>query len=161
MKPVTCASISNCKNTSVRDATTVSFALLLALAAGPVRRMSGAGSSYFTSAVSNNCSGRLAATVFSLSWVTGATGTSTVNSSSKLSSSNSSSSSSGSFHAATTGVSKAGVSVISNSSSTRSRRSGFFDQSQLLSVVILVITSETGVAVATKTPKINTMIRTG
>ena len=65
IKPVTWASISNCKNTSVSAATTVSFALLFAFAAGPARKISGAGSSYLTSAVNNNCSGRLAATVFS------------------------------------------------------------------------------------------------
>ena len=136
--------------------------MLFAFAAGPARKISGAGSSYLTSAVNNSCSGRLAATVFSLAWLTGATGTSTVNSSSKLSSSNSgSSSSSGSFQAATTGVSKAGVSVISKSSSTRSRRSGFLAHNQLARVVIRVITSETGVAVATNNPKIKRITRTG
>ena len=45
INPVTCASISNCKKTSVRAATTTSFALLFALAAGPARKISGAGSS--------------------------------------------------------------------------------------------------------------------
>ena len=45
MKPVTWASISNCKKTSVRAATTISLALLLALAAGPVRSKSCEGSS--------------------------------------------------------------------------------------------------------------------
>ena len=156
---MTCASISNCKKTSVKAATTDSFALLLALAAGPARKISGAGSSYFTSAVSNNCSGRFATTVFSLTWTTGETGTGTVNSSSKVSSS--SSSSSGSFQAATTGVSNAGVSVISKSSSLRSARSGRLDHSHLLELVIRFRISDTGVAVVTNRPKTKKMTRTG
>ena len=40
INPVTSASISNCLNTSVNAATTVSFALLLLLDAGPVRSRS-------------------------------------------------------------------------------------------------------------------------
>ena len=45
INPVTRASISNCKKTSVSAATTASFALLFAFDAGPVRRRSGAGNS--------------------------------------------------------------------------------------------------------------------
>ena len=85
----------------------------------------------------------------------GETGTGTVNSSSKLSSSNSSSS--GSFHTATTGESKGGVSVISNSSSIFSARSGRLDHSHLPASVMRVKTSETGVAVITNKPNMKTM----
>ena len=84
-----------------------------------------------------------------------------MNSSSKLSSSSSSSSSCGSFHAATTGVSKAGVSVISNSFSTRSARSGRLDQSHLLDVAMRVRISETGVAVITNNPNKKIINKTG
>ena len=84
-----------------------------------------------------------------------------MNSSSKLSSSSSSSSSSGSFQAATTGVSKAGVSVISKSCSTRSARSGRFDHNHLLEVAIRESTSDTGVAVITSNPKTKTIVSTG
>ena len=134
--------------------------MLFALAAGPVRSKSGPGSSYLTSAVNNNCSGRFTATVFSFDGGTVAKGSSTGNSSSKLSSS-SSSSSTGEFHWATTGDSKGGVSVISKSVSTFSERSGLFDHNQLLADVILVNTSLTGVAVITSTPKTKMMKRTG
>ena len=91
--------------------------------------------------------------------VTIATGTSTVNSSSKLSSSNSSSSSSWClFHSATTGDSKGGVSVTSNSSSLRSGR---LDFNQIKVFLIRVTTDVTGVAVVTSRPKQNNKIRTG
>ncbi|CAB4538874.1 unannotated protein [freshwater metagenome] len=59
INPVTSASISNCLKTSVSDATTVSFALLFAFAAGPTFSKSCEGNSYFVSLVSSNCSGRL------------------------------------------------------------------------------------------------------
>ena len=58
-------------------------------------------------------------------------------------------------------MSKAGVSVISNSSSTRSALSGRFDQSHLLEFVIRVKTSETGVAVITNNPNMKMINRTG
>ena len=45
IKPVTSASMSNCLNTSVREATTLSLTLLFALAAGPARKISGGGNS--------------------------------------------------------------------------------------------------------------------
>ena len=159
MKPVTWASISNCKKTSVRAATTISFALLLALAAGPVRSRSGEGSSYMESLESISCSGLavLAGTGTALGGIIVATGTSTVNSSSKLSSSNSSSSLC-LFHSATTGVSNGGVSVISNSSSLRSGR---LELSQVAVFLIRVITDETGVAVVTNKPKQSSRINTG
>ena len=162
IKPVTLASISNCRNTSVNAATTSSLALLLAFAAGPVRNKSGAGSSYLTSAVNSNCSGRFTATVFSFECVMAGIDSSTGNSSSKLSSSNSSSSSlAGAFQAATTGDSKGGVSVISNLSSTLSARSGRFDQIQLPTDESFVKISFTGVAVITSTPKRARIMRTG
>ena len=162
INPVTLASISNCKKTSVKAATTKSFALLFALAAGPARKISGAGSSYLTSAVNSNCSGRLTATVLSFAWATGARDSSTGNSSSKLSSSSSSSSSSaGRFHSATTGDSNGGVSVTSKSSTNFSVRFGRFDHNQVLAVAIRVKTSLTGVAVITNTPKTKIMSRTG
>ncbi|CAB4683142.1 unannotated protein [freshwater metagenome] len=81
-----------------------------------------------------------------------------MNSSSKLSSSNASSC--GAFQAATTGDSKGGVSLTSKSS-TFSERSGRFDQAHVLTPEIFVKTSLTGVAVTTKTPKINTNASTG
>ena len=57
IKPVTVASISNCLNTSVREATTVSFALLLPFEAGPIFNKSCDGNSYLESPVNRSCSG--------------------------------------------------------------------------------------------------------
>ena len=80
---------------------------------------------------------------------TGGRGVSTVNSLSNSSSSRSSSSS-GSWFQPTTGVSKGGVSVTSNSSSVRSGR---LFQIQEKSAEILASTAENGVAVVTRRPK--------
>ena len=154
MKPVTWASISNCKNTSVKAATTASLALLLAFAGGPARKRSAGGNSYVLSAVNKSCSGRLG-----LCAATGDTGIGTVNSSSNDSSSNSSSSA-GSFQAATMGVSKGGVSVTSNGSSFI-LRSGRFDHSHVEVIPMRANTSLTGVAVTTKSPKIKIITSTG
>jgi hypothetical protein len=99
-----------------------------------------------------NCSGLavLAGAGTAAGGIIVATGTSTVNSTSKLSSSSSSSSSLCLFQSATTGLSKGGVSVISNSSSLRSGRLEF---SQVAVFFMRVITEETGVAVVTNNPK--------
>ena len=111
--------------------------------------MSAGGSSYVESGVSKSCSGRLV-TVSGV--MTGEIGIGTVNSSS--------SSSTGSFQAATIGVSKGGVSVISKSS-TLMGLSGRFDHNQLALDVKRSRTCETGVAVTTNKPKMNTSTNTG
>ena len=122
-----------------------------------MRSKSAGGSSYVESGVSKSCSGRLV-TVSAVT--TGDIGIGTVNSSSKLSSSNSSSSSTGSFQAATIGVSKGGVSVISKSS-TLIGLSGRLAHNQLALDVKRSKTCDTGVAVTTNKPKMNTSTNTG
>ena len=165
INPVTSASISNCLKTSVSEATTASFALLLAFAAGPSLSRSWEGSSYLVSLVSNSCSGRLSLLGASFNCASNGTrGISTVNSSSNSSSSKSSPSisspsmSSWDWFQATTGDSNGGVSEISNLSSLRV---GFFDQSHSDITFNLIPTFESGVAVIMSTPKIKTAISSG
>ena len=66
MNPVTWASTSNCSNTCLSAATTVSFAFDLPFAAGPPLNKSAGGNSYFESEVRSNCIGLECSALFDL-----------------------------------------------------------------------------------------------